>query len=403
MSKADFADICCEAVKIQETVASGRASLDDCLDSDSRREVRRALGDILFKLYRHRRIYDEYLAAHCSRRPDRRMRCLVYAALTCVWLRDGIPPEAAADGAVDAAGRLFGSRAKGFVNALMRRAAASGMPEGRHLPPEVEKRWTEFWGPERTAELDRLYGETPEFKLTWRMRSGENPVPESIPLKLDFSCPSEFYASRDAGSALRALGSSLKKRHAYIQDAATGFFTGFALPGRGARVLDMCAAPGGKSLLLADLAPGTAITACDRPGPRFRRLCANLTGSGVECVACDGRELGAKPEFAGSFDYVLADLPCSNSGVFRSRPDALWHRKFDPELAVLQAGLLTGGLKALKPGGVLMAVTCSIDPEENGAMEQTLAAAGCETSPHLLFPDRVHDGAWCCAARKPEA
>ena len=403
MSKADFVDICCEAVNIQETVASGRASLDDCLDSDNRREVRRALGDILFKLYRHRRIYDEYLAGICARRPDRRMRYLVYAALTCIWLRDGMPPEAVADGAVDAAGRLFGKGGKGFVNFLMRRAAAAGMPDGRHLPPEVEKRWTEFWGPERTAELDELYGATPEFKLTWRVRSGDVRVPGSVRLKPDFSCPVSFYASGDAGAALRALGGALKRRAVYIQDAATGFFTGFALPGRGDRVLDLCAAPGGKTLLMADLVPEAAITACDRPGPRFRRLRENLSGTGVECMACDGAELGRRAELRNGFDYVLADLPCSNSGVFRSRPDALWHRKFDRDLAALQAALVTGGLNALKPGGVLTAVTCSIDPEENGAIERILAAAGCETSPHLLLPDRTHDGAWCCTARKPGA
>lgn len=132
----------------------------------------------------------------------------------------------------------------------------------------------------------------------------------------------------------------------------------------GERVLDLCAAPGGKTAVLA--AAGAEVTACDVSPPRLERVAQTLARLGLServnlrCV--DGREVDT-----GEFDAVLVDAPCSNTGVLAARPEARW--RFGPaaqrELAALQEALLRAGAARVRPGGRLVWSTCSLEPEEN--------------------------------------
>lgn len=400
----DIAGIYCEAVRVQEIIASGRSSLDDCLDASSRREIRRTLGDLLFKLYRNCRLYDGFIADNCSKRPDPGIRRLLYAAFTQIWFRSGVAPEVACNGAVESAKMLFGKKCSGFVNWLLRKAVISPVPDGKHLPPAVEKRWKRFWGSDTVKELDKLFAASPEFRFFWRRRKNMSVPPPAGAVSADpgFQCPVEFFAAPKDGITLDDLAVELQNKNIYIQDPATAFFASFALPAAGDEVLDMCAAPGGKSLLLYDLVPGIKLTSCDRAVPRFRRLQENCLGTEIKCIAADAAELAAVAGNNERFDYILADLPCSNMGVFRSRPDALWRQAegLDMTLVELQKKLVSAACLMLKPSGSLVLSTCSIDPEENDALAGLLVERGFKVSPHLLFPSGNHDGAWCCIAEK---
>lgn len=137
----------------------------------------------------------------------------------------------------------------------------------------------------------------------------------------------------------------------------------------GLKVLDLCAAPGGKTLQIADYMGGSGeILACDVSRERLRLLddmIAKTKLSGVETVVVDGRSLPAK--YRDYFDRVLVDGPCTNTAVLSKRAEARWRFSMRAlaDLRKIQASLLESGAQALKPGGILVYSTCSLEPEEN--------------------------------------
>jgi 16S rRNA (cytosine967-C5)-methyltransferase len=156
----------------------------------------------------------------------------------------------------------------------------------------------------------------------------------------------------------------------WVQDAAAALPARLLDPRPGERVLDLCAAPGGKTLQLA--AAGAEVTALDISAPRMARVEANLrrTGLGARTVVADALEW----ETDARFDAILVDAPCSATGTIRRHPDLPFVKDGSEVagLAALQARLLDRALGWLKPGGRLVFATCSVLPEEG---EGQLAAA----------------------------
>jgi 16S rRNA (cytosine967-C5)-methyltransferase len=147
----------------------------------------------------------------------------------------------------------------------------------------------------------------------------------------------------------------------WVQDAAASLPARLIAAQPGERVLDLCAAPGGKTAQLA--AAGAAVTALDRSPERLARLAENMARLrlDVKTVAADARTFSAEP-----FDAVLLDAPCSATGTIRRHPDVAWIKK--PEeiasLAALQSALLDRAAALVRPGGRLVYSTCSLEPEE---------------------------------------
>ena len=146
--------------------------------------------------------------------------------------------------------------------------------------------------------------------------------------------------------------------------------------------------------------PDCRVVAADISSRRLQRTRENFTlrkrNYEVICATAD--------ELYGQYDIILADLPCSNTGVFRKRPDALWNfseKKFQ-EICAIQKDILRSALKLLAPGGIIIISTCSIEPEENGELVKFFCsldpALHCEIQQTIL-PSSQHDGAFAARCR----
>jgi 16S rRNA (cytosine967-C5)-methyltransferase len=163
---------------------------------------------------------------------------------------------------------------------------------------------------------------------------------------------------------------ALADGHCYIQDPSTAAACLLLDPKPGNLVLDACAAPGGKTGYIAELMRNEGlILTCDRDTSRLRTLQENLKKLGVgisRCVHHDWTSSEPLPE-AADFDRILIDAPCTNTGVMRRRVDLRWRltAKDFSRMPLEQLGIVRATIPSLKPGGVLVYSTCSIEPEEN--------------------------------------
>ena len=189
----------------------------------------------------------------------------------------------------------------------------------------------------------------------------------------------------------------------WVQDAAAALPAQLLGDVRGKRVLDLCAAPGGKTLQLA--AMGARVTAVDKSDQRLERLRENLarTNLQAEVICADALEYRS----AEPFDAVLLDAPCTSTGTLRRHPDVAWLRRPTDvrALAELQAKLVAASARLLKPGAPLVYAVCSLEPEEgpgvvaealrNGWRRAPLTSA--DTLPEFITADgdlRTHPGQW---------
>jgi 16S rRNA (cytosine967-C5)-methyltransferase len=181
-------------------------------------------------------------------------------------------------------------------------------------------------------------------------------------------------------NARRVLSGDVTRSKSYqrgdilIQDEASQLVA--ALVGRGKRVLDCCAAPGGKTAAIADRNPESQIIAAELHRHRARLLERQVQRKNVSVITADARSL---PLPRASFDRVLADVPCSGTGTLARNPEIKWRLSIEDlaDLHSRQLAILLGAAEACEPGGKLIYSTCSLEPEENEqVIEQALAKRG---------------------------
>jgi 16S rRNA (cytosine967-C5)-methyltransferase len=306
------------------------------------------------------------------------------------------PPHAAVGETVETANAM--SEARGFaklMNAVLRRVAERGqailadLPDGAHLPAWLFTRWRAAYGAETAAAMAMAtLHEAPldlsvkEDAAGWAKRLGGVVTPTGSVRLLGPPAPTfpsgaaiteKGVAGEGAGGPRRAIDAlpGFADGAWWVQDAAA------ALPAKllgdvaGKRVLDLCAAPGGKTLQLA--AAGAHVTSVDKSPARLARLRENLarTMLSAEVIAADALNFRAEP-----FDAVLLDAPCTSTGTLRRHPDVAWLRRPTDirALAALQAKLIDAAGALLKPGAPLVYAVCSLEPEEGpGAVAGALA------------------------------
>jgi 16S rRNA (cytosine967-C5)-methyltransferase len=292
---------------------------------------------------------------------------------------DRIPAHAAINDSVELVKRARLRSAAGLVNAVLRKIAASRespspstVLQARDAnsaaldshPPWMRERWTEFFGHETAGLICQYDQSQPPATIRVfdrgvlrelddagiRVEPGRLLTAAHIVVSGDVGATTAF---REGGVNMQDEGSQLVGE---IAAAAAEVATG---------ILDACAAPGGKTLILAQRNPEARIVACEVSPPRLERLRDRLSvlGERVECRAADATAL----DFHAEFDCVLADVPCSGTGTLSRNPE-IRHRLQPGDLprhAVRQRAILASALQAVRPGGHVVYSTCSLEPEEN--------------------------------------
>ena len=370
---------------------------------------------LAFGAVQRRRTLDaalEEIAGRPVRRLERRLAHVLQLGVFQILFADGIPPHAAVSESVELARREIGARATGLVNAVLRRIAREGpewyaeLPDGtpedaalRHsLPDWIAELWFGAYGEQRARALCAAANRAPALSL-WPnpMRGGEDAVAAWLREAGAEAVRDDATGVLRVDGPLDVPGSEAFKSGAVVPIARAAVLVAERVGAQpGMRVLDLCAAPGGKTAVLA--ASGAQVTAVDAHPARAKALEATLRrlGAEAEVIAADGRAYRGGP-----FDRILVDAPCSGLGVLAGRPDARWRRTPEDaeELATLQIELVRHAHGLLTPAGELHFAVCTLNPAEN---ESIAPAAGLSAEDELrTWPDEGDDGFYAARLTSP--
>jgi 16S rRNA (cytosine967-C5)-methyltransferase len=388
------------AVRILDAVAqrgrSLKAEFANALPALPDPRDRALVEAIVFAALRNRARYDATLAAGMAKPPGRGdggLRALLWTGLAQLDAL-GLPPHAAVDATVAAARVLGRTHQAGLVNALLRRALREPLPEAdasAAWPGWLSKRIREDWPQDAEAIFAESAHEAPLWLRVNRRRgtrdgylrrlheagiAASTDEAFSDALKLQSSVPVSELPGFDAGDVS-------------VQDGSAQAVADALSPAPGARVLDACAAPGGKAAHLAERDRSLRIVALDVDARRERRMQEAFARLGleIESRAADATDPAAWWD-GNAFDAILLDAPCSATGIVRRQPDVLLHRRESDlaALVALQARLLDALWTTLAPRGVLLYATCSILAEENSRQVRAFLERHADAALETLDP-----------------
>ncbi|HEY1987044.1 MAG TPA: transcription antitermination factor NusB [Terracidiphilus sp.] len=286
---------------------------------------------------------------------------------------DRIPARAAIDESVELTKQSGHRFASGMVNAVLRKLAAvprtSEPPCSSSLaahPHWMVDRWTEFFGDDLACAI--CTHNQSQSALTVRLISPALET-ELIASGIALEPGKLLTAARIVTSGDVTATAAFQEGRIRIQDEGSQLVAEIA--GQGSTILDCCAAPGGKTFILAERNPAAHIVACESSPQRLQMLRSRLAtlGPGVDCRLADATTL----TFDSEFDLVLADVPCSGTGTLSRNPEIRHRLRLEdlPRQAARQRAILASALRAVRPGGRVVYSTCSLETEEN---EQVVAA-----------------------------
>jgi 16S rRNA (cytosine967-C5)-methyltransferase len=302
--------------------------------------------------------------------PEDALLALRVGAYQLLFL-DRIPTHAALFEAVEWCKHSEGVRQSGLVNAVLRKVAALQKTHvfdaERAFPEWMVARWKKFYG----ADACRKICEQGQTEAETAVRLLNDDADETFRSQGVLLQPGTFLARarRIADEDAKAVKVQPDATaHAQLQDEGSQLVA--ELLGEGTRILDACAAPGGKTAVLLQNNPDGVLLACDLHPTRLatmqRRLSATMNLDHVELRVADAAKLTG----VGPFDRILCDVPCTGTGTLARNPE-IRHRLRPEELtrqAERQREILSAGLHLLAQGGRLLYSTCSLEPEENAAV-----------------------------------
>jgi 16S rRNA (cytosine967-C5)-methyltransferase len=356
----------------------------------------------------------DHVIATLARRPVEQLDAPVRDALRlgCLQLLflDGVAAHAAVDQSVELAKGAGGPGFK-LVNAVLRKVGRDGAgllaaldaatPRGaalKHSVPDwIAELWWEMLGPDDARALLATVNEPAEssLRVNTLVATRDEVLAELAGRGIEGRAAGDLPEAILLDAPFDAAGGELWARGAITaQSRAAMHVARLLAPEPGMRVLDLCAAPGGKATHLAALMGGDGeVVAVERhPGraEALRRTCERLRAGTVRIETADA----AQPREDGPFDAVLVDPPCSGLGTLQGRPDLRWRADPGaiPELAALQGRILAAGAAALRPGGALVYATCTISRAEGEDVIEAFLRAhpgfALDDEPRQLLPHR---------------
>ena len=352
---------------------------------------------IVYGVMQHQMLLDFYIGAYCSQKPDHLqpplLEILRIGAYQILFL-DKIPDSAAVNTSVELAKLSKRGQASGLVNAVLRKISQNK----ESLPPipdrnEIQRLSIQYSHPKwLTKRMVTLLGREEAERF---LASNNEIAPLTIqvnPLKTTTESLTEEL--RQAGievhphawvpDCLELSGTgdltalpAFRDGKFLVQDPAARLVSLIANIRPGLKVLDVCAAPGGKSLSAAFAMTGQGdILSCDLHENKLKRIQESADRLGADIIttrAADGRVF--QPEWEAAFDVVLVDAPCSGLGIIRKKPDTRYKKADDLfTLPVIQSAILNNSARYVRPGGTLVYSTCTILPEENEQVTQAFLA-----------------------------
>jgi 16S rRNA (cytosine967-C5)-methyltransferase len=336
-------------------------------------------------------------------------------ALYQILFLDKVPHSAAVNESVEFIKRLRGQKVADLVNGVLRnilrnldniRYPDANEDKIQHLavieshPNWIVKRWVARYGYEDAHKLLAANNERPDLTLRVnRLKIDFNYFLNQLEQhQIQFS-KAEYLDFFVRVKHMAGIGGSDMFRQGFfvVQDESAGLAVQLLDPKPGDRVIDMCAAPGGKATFIGELMKNVGeIVAIDRYESRLnlvRSACQRLGIANAHFVAADAATIQTAPA-----EKVLVDAPCSGLGVLSKKPDAKWKREPEDLLRLVQTqkAILENAAKHVKPGGVLVYSTCTTEPEENFGMITNFLAghedfsvenAGQFVNPKIVTPD----------------
>ena len=349
--------------------------------------------DLVYTTIRRLRPLRRILGGFLKTWPKGELEALLYIGAAQILYMNDVPDFAAVSATVDAAKMSPNKNIAKVVNGVLRnliRKRDEGvdfmkgalMEERESFPTALVKRWIGRFGKEDAEKLCKWHNEPAE---TWIAR------------------PDRSFTKLERGERVEGV-KGYAEGEFIVQDPGTQLAIELMDVKRGEKILDACAAPGGKTIQLAWR--GAKVTACEVNPKRRRRLIENLERVGVMSGSSRVEVIDSLEPFNPStlqpsnFSKILVDAPCSNTGVLRRRPDARWNWSEEKlkELVKLQAEILDQVVPLVAPGGSIVYSTCSNEPEEN--LEQVRAFTRRHKDFHIVTSkesipyESGHDGAF---------
>ncbi|MBR0458703.1 MAG: methyltransferase domain-containing protein [Victivallales bacterium] len=377
------------------------------------------LHNILMTLERNRPSLEWLLKSRCRGKVKPTTRNVLLWALVEILKMGGVPAPAVVDTAVSYIKRRHSASEANFVNAVLRgicRDCAAGEtalfekapPAIRaNLPAEFWERWLAQFGTQEAERLATILQVPAQVVL--RLRQWPELAQELPTDLLPFPAPDWAPNARlfTPAPELKSLDSIMARGDFYIQDPSTLLAPTLLAAKPGETIADLCCAPGGKSRCLAEAMRGEGTLLCTDIAPnKLARVRQNLAP--FPNVQLQTLDAASDPLPKDRFHAILLDVPCSNSGVIRRRPDVRSNFSLDKlqELLSLQSQILDNAATAVRPAGRLVYSTCSIETDENQRQVQAFLERHPNwslVSQRTILPDNSHDGSFAALLSRRES